>query len=375
MKKSIALVACAGFATCALAHPGTGLQHAPWSGEKVAAQRAMKVMKGADGQIIPLSGWVDLNPVSREGASSTYLWDGFEQCPREEGAPPVGFVGNTENGTGCDGVVGAGNRWWFGADYFNPHFVSDFQEAVPGDVAHVNIAASYQPLASSGLVIAIFTWDDCSLDGLFLPNGDVVDGFVSGVILDYGALPPITGGWAYFTAINLPAGFLTVPADGEGGFEFIYAESFDGTTFTLHADAAGDGGGVQPMLWGTGEHNTPVQLLDRVGRSTEVQHDDDNPLNGIFDADINDPTFCVESYSYAFGVAPNPLGACFAVFAKDGDPGCPADFNGDGFLDFFDLDAFVEAFENGDPSADFNDDGFLDFFDLDAFVEAFEAGC
>jgi hypothetical protein len=58
--------------------------------------------------------------------------------------------------------------------------------------------------------------------------------------------------------------------------------------------------------------------------------------------------------------------------------GCPADFNGDGFLDFFDYDDYVACFEGtGAPgcSADFNGDGFVDFFDYDAYVEAFETGC
>jgi hypothetical protein len=54
---------------------------------------------------------------------------------------------------------------------------------------------------------------------------------------------------------------------------------------------------------------------------------------------------------------------------------CSADFNQDGFLDFFDYDEFVGAFETGDPRTDFNLDGFLDFFDYDAFVQAFEIGC
>ena len=56
-------------------------------------------------------------------------------------------------------------------------------------------------------------------------------------------------------------------------------------------------------------------------------------------------------------------------------PECPADFNGDGFLDFFDYDEFVGAFEAGGAGADFNGDGFLDFFDYDEFVGAFEVGC
>jgi hypothetical protein len=57
---------------------------------------------------------------------------------------------------------------------------------------------------------------------------------------------------------------------------------------------------------------------------------------------------------------------------------CPADFNGDGFLDFFDYDDYVACFEgSGAPGcdADFNNDGFTDFFDYDDFVLAYEAGC
>jgi hypothetical protein len=62
-----------------------------------------------------------------------------------------------------------------------------------------------------------------------------------------------------------------------------------------------------------------------------------------------------------------------------GEPGsCPsADFNGDGFTDFFDYDDFVACFEGeGAPgcNADFNGDAFIDFFDYDAYVFAFE-GC
>ncbi|QOJ00003.1 MAG: esterase-like activity of phytase family protein [Phycisphaeraceae bacterium] len=60
-------------------------------------------------------------------------------------------------------------------------------------------------------------------------------------------------------------------------------------------------------------------------------------------------------------------------------PACPADFNGDGFVDFFDADAFVACFEGDEcppgRSADFNGDGFVDFFDLDAYVGSFEEGC
>ncbi len=54
---------------------------------------------------------------------------------------------------------------------------------------------------------------------------------------------------------------------------------------------------------------------------------------------------------------------------------CPADFNLDGFVDFFDYDEFNYAFEIGDPRADFNHDGFMDFFDWDEYQTIFEVGC
>jgi hypothetical protein len=54
---------------------------------------------------------------------------------------------------------------------------------------------------------------------------------------------------------------------------------------------------------------------------------------------------------------------------------CPSDFDGSGFVDTDDFDAFVGAFEAGDESADFDGTGFVDTDDFDAFVRAFESGC
>lgn len=54
---------------------------------------------------------------------------------------------------------------------------------------------------------------------------------------------------------------------------------------------------------------------------------------------------------------------------------CPADFSGDGYLDFFDVSAFLTAFSLHDQTADFTDDGGFDFFDVSAFLQAFRAGC
>lgn len=54
---------------------------------------------------------------------------------------------------------------------------------------------------------------------------------------------------------------------------------------------------------------------------------------------------------------------------------CVADLNGDGDLNFFDVSAFLTAFNSGDLSADFTGDGVLNFFDVSDFLSAFSAGC
>ncbi len=57
------------------------------------------------------------------------------------------------------------------------------------------------------------------------------------------------------------------------------------------------------------------------------------------------------------------------------DPSCPADINGDGLLNFFDVAEFIALFLERHPAADFNGDGAFDFFDIAGFLTAFQAGC
>jgi CxxC motif-containing protein (DUF1111 family) len=56
------------------------------------------------------------------------------------------------------------------------------------------------------------------------------------------------------------------------------------------------------------------------------------------------------------------------------DP-CPADMNGDGILNFFDVSVFLGAYTSMDPSADFTNDGEFNFFDVSQFLGAYSAGC
>lgn len=52
----------------------------------------------------------------------------------------------------------------------------------------------------------------------------------------------------------------------------------------------------------------------------------------------------------------------------------PADLNGDGQLDFFDVSAFLTGFNAQDPVADFDGNGQFNFFDVSSFLSAFSQG-
>lgn len=64
--------------------------------------------------------------------------------------------------------------------------------------------------------------------------------------------------------------------------------------------------------------------------------------------------------------------AAISIEGSFGAAPCPADLNGDGSLDFFDVSMFLSQFAEG---SDFNDDGFTDFFDVSEFLGAFGSGC
>ena len=54
---------------------------------------------------------------------------------------------------------------------------------------------------------------------------------------------------------------------------------------------------------------------------------------------------------------------------------CVPDLTGDGQVNFFDVSAFLSAYNAMDPIADFNNDGVFSFFDVSAFLSAYNAGC
>lgn len=57
------------------------------------------------------------------------------------------------------------------------------------------------------------------------------------------------------------------------------------------------------------------------------------------------------------------------------EDGCPADLDGNGSLDFFDLSQYLTDFGNEETSADLDMNGSWDFFDLSAYLGLFGKGC
>lgn len=94
--------------------------------------------------------------------------------------------------------------------------------------------------------------------------------------------------------------------------------------------------------------------------------------------------------NFDLGVGPSALatsggGGTLAVAAPIGDGMAILSIGGPcndadlaeplGELNFFDVSAFLSAFDSADPSVDLNNDGEVNFFDVSLFLSAFNAGC
>lgn len=63
-------------------------------------------------------------------------------------------------------------------------------------------------------------------------------------------------------------------------------------------------------------------------------------------------------------------------YYADAPAPCLADFNNDGFVNFFDISSFIAAFNAQNPSADIASPfGVWNFFDISTFMAAYNAGC
>ncbi len=138
----------------------------------------------------------------------------------------------------------------------------------------------------------------------------------------------------------------TMPIDFDP-FLAVYCTEFDPTSPGLNLLHADDDGGGYPHAYALGSEALNSDIVYVV---------------------------IVSSYS---NWAPSQYGSFEIVLGNNlvfFNP-CPADLSGDGVLNFFDISAFLTAFNAMSPIADFNNDGMFNFFDVSAFLTDYNAGC
>lgn len=130
------------------------------------------------------------------------------------------------------------------------------------------------------------------------------------------------------------------------------------------------------------------------GLASSIDHTGDLEITGsisitplkAYEPQIGD-SFTIATVSGTIGTLPSGAidtsdsGIAYAVNAIGNDivvtviQGCPADLTMDGEINFFDVSAFLTAFNSMDPVADFNNDELFNFFDVSEFLSAYNAGC
>ena len=101
------------------------------------------------------------------------------------------------------------------------------------------------------------------------------------------------------------------------------------------------------------------------------------PLDGRPIADLTMSPGGRDGYRFAFDVrhAANSA-SLYVATVQRASSGCPADFAEPfGTLNFFDVAAYIDAFNAQDPSTDLDANGQSNFFDVAAYLASYNAGC
>ena len=215
---------------------------------------------------------------------------------------------------------------------------------------------------------------------------------------------------AFNIAANVPAGaqitdatlYLTM-SRWAGGFPSAYLHALasdwgEGTSNATGEEGRGTTATVGDATWTKAFHGTPGVLWSTPGGSflpaVDAQIDIDGGVTTVFA--ITSPALIsrVQSWqanpasnfgwiitgmeefpitSIRFNSLQNPVAASRPRLKITYH--CPADFNNNGTIDFFDYLDFVDAFSNNLPEADFNGDSLIDFFDYLDFVDRYSTGC
>jgi len=304
-----------------------------------------QVMRTKIGRLEPdltVSQWIDYGG-QRQDVEWLLVFDCFEPdvgdllCPNGDDGEPIGLgtcgAGEPDD---CDGM-----RWYFGTTYCNVYATNDmqFDAAYGGGYAERIEAAWWWYVNGSGsgenmaLLVEFYEdFDNTCAEGDpgnpgFHDNPND-PGWLGGVVINFGYTDGNPGHYYYGDIDLYGLDCLPLPADGAGSYN-IWLLTYEGDDPVFPDDYSLATCG-QPMLWGTGDAEYPVQ--DDVGRGEMshqgvIQWDDDDPVDGWHEA----PQEC---YDYSYRVCPDPLGATFCFWVT---LGCAGDLDGDRDTDEDDL--------------------------------------
>jgi len=222
-----------------------------------------------------------------------------------------------------------------------------------------------EDLGSPGI---IGTSDPLEYDSLAIGTFDIGDATLGRVMLEFGR----GQGIRFLPNATIDNGMVYYFASGIQVQLFQVGENDAGTNFV--SDVTMNAYGADGELIGTDtrEDEQIATVLDTIGFGV-FEHPSPPTQPGlsydVYAIELvfeNTPVGPIEpdaTIRFLMGGTLEILGQCFA------------DITGDGALDYFDVSAFLVAYQSQDPTADFNADGLFNFFDVSAFLGAYQAGC
>ncbi|MDF1810490.1 MAG: GC-type dockerin domain-anchored protein [Phycisphaerales bacterium] len=283
-----------------------------------------------------------------------------------------GFVGTPMSASGSDAYVGAFSAVDCGTP-LSYYFSIEDEEGTIITIPENGASAAFSTIALEDLTIA----------------------FDDDFETDEGWMPFNTGGTGDFRRV-IPAnhGFSDPPTDADGSSRCFVTghfsnEDVDGGSVALLSplyDLTGLDSPVMRMsLWmiGSAGDSMTIEVSDTAG-AIWVPVDTVLNTSGWMDVAYNIEDYVSINLAFRMRVFVTDGGAdslveggvdAFRIATELCSNGCPADMNGDGVLNFFDVSAYLSAFGAQDASADFNGDGVFNFFDVSSFLSAFSDGC